>query len=276
VIAPIIVDGPKRPVVRGTATRIHVTVASVAAIGERLEVSPIGDLELTAQDRTAHGFDLTVTVRPGSPEAGLAIVAGAVELGRIALATVDAPPPPTAVAAPDPDWFALELGGHAGMLIPPDLGAASTWIGRPDRPGDAISNAPLVGGRIGFFPIARVGVEVEAGIATPSYAGQPGVAALVLTRGQLAVRAVEDGRYGLRLVAGADLLALLTAQGSSHRDAAGAMHFGAAFTVETRRNLWLRIQALDLVTTARNAGYAHCFELQVGVVTRVGRRDHGW
>jgi hypothetical protein len=72
------------------------------------------------------------------------------------------------------------------------------------------------------------------------------------------------------------MINVLTRAGTSRPDTTGAVHWGAAFTIETRRDLWLRLGAYHVITTARDAGYSHCVELQLGVVTRLGRRDRGW
>jgi hypothetical protein len=53
----------------------------------------------------------------------------------------------------------------------------------------------------------------------------------------------------------------------------GEIHAGAAVTVAAPANLWLRFQLADAVTAARSSGYAHCVEIGLGIVTRVGRRD---
>jgi hypothetical protein len=124
--------------------------------------------------------------------------------------------------------------------------------------------------------LRRLGLESEVAIALPGYTDRAGISALAIARAQLAARVVEDQRFGLRLLGGVDLLGVLVERGTSHRNAAGAAHYGAAFTIETRRDLWLRLEALHLITTAQDAGYAHCFELQIGLTTRFGRRDAWW
>ena len=113
-------------------------------------------------------------------------------------------------------------------------------------------------------------------VAFTGYGAQSGVSTILLARPQLAVRAIEDGAYGLRLVAGADILGELAAHGVSHRTVTGGIHAGLTFTIEVRPNTFVRFTALDVVVPARDAGYAHCFELQAGVMTRLGRHDRGW
>ncbi len=99
---------------------------------------------------------------------------------------------------------------------------------------------------------------------------------MLVSRAHVAARIVEDRDYGLRVLAGVDVLAQLVERGTSRRVATGGVHYGAAFTIETRRDMWLRLEALHVILPGQDAGYAHCFELQFGVMTRFGRRDRWW
>jgi hypothetical protein len=263
VIAPVIVEGPKRPLVRGVATKVHLTVASVARIGEHLDVEA-ADADLGPVRRTEHGLEVAVTPRDGAVASSLVVRArraagepggpGPV-VGRVELVVADPPPPPP----PPPErtaWFALDLGYHVGVIAPTG-----------DRPaiGDSareIIHRPLGGVRVGLFPTRRVGLETELALAAPDY--RPAQKTwVVAARAQVAAR-VLDGAVGLTLVGGAGVLST-----------SGAVHYGGAFTFETRRNLWLRLEVLHVMTVARDAGYAHCLEVQLGLVTRLGRRDRG-
>lgn len=273
VIAPVIVVGPSRPIARETPTRIHITVASPAPIGERLDLEPFGDLSFDDAVRSASGLDVRVTARPGARAAGLAIRAGAVELGRVEIGLVDRPP---AAEPAQVRWFALDLGGQLGALVLPSAGASATAIGTPTAAADSLTSGPVLGGRIGLFPIAHAGIESEVALALPGFHGRSGVTSVAWARSQIATRVLEEGRYGLRLVAGGGILAVLAGKETSKRSIAGEAHWGAAFTIEARTDLWVRFQALDVITTARDAGFAHCLEIQLGVVTRLGRRDRSW
>ncbi len=266
VIAPVIVDVPRRPLERGTATKVHVTVASVARLGEQLEVEAI-DAELGEVRRTEYGFEVAVTPREGAVTANLIVrsqkIAAAegprpgIVLGRVELLIEQPPVPPV----PGPErtaWFALDLGYHVGALVPTGKSPA---IGSSDR---EVIRRPLGGIRVGLFPTRRVGLEAELALAAPDY--RPAQRTwLVAARAQLAARLIEHGDLGLRLVGGAGVLST-----------SGAIHYGGAFTFETRRNLWLRLEVLHAITPTRGAGYAHCVEVQLGVVTRLGRQDRGW
>lgn len=272
VIAPVFVKGELAPVARDTSTKIHLTVASVGAIGDQLEIAANGDLDLGAAERVAGGLDIPVTPGATAASAGLIIRANGVELGRVALDLVD-PPKPFVIPPPEADWLAVDLGVHVGGFIPPDVGTDANSLGHPIDPDDTLSAGPLFGLRFGVFPTRRVGLELESAIATTSYTGRLGVAALMINRGQIAARLVEDGRFGLRGLLGGDVLTTLTSGGTSKVGTLGGLHYGAAFSIETRPGVSVRIEALHVITIAQDAGYAHCLELQIGVVTRLGRRD---
>ena len=273
VIAPVVVAGPARPIARETPTRIHITLGSVAPIGDRLQVEAIGELDLGEAERSGFGIDVPVTPLAGATHTGLVIRAGAIELGRIELALVDRAAPPPELDAPRLDWRALDVGGQIGALVVPSEGRGANALGSPRDARDTLTTAPLLGARAGFFPVRRVGIEGELSLAVPGYRGHPGVSFVTSGRVQLAARIIEDRRYGLRILGGAGILGVLANHETSSRTASGAVHWGAAFTIETRGALALRIEALHVITSAQDAGFAHGVELQVGVVTRLGRRD---
>jgi hypothetical protein len=98
---------------------------------------------------------------------------------------------------------------------------------------------------------------------------------------QLAVRAFERGWFGVRLVGGTGVLAIVAdarpvpdgPPWTSALGMVGEVHAGVAVTAELSRDWWFRLQFAELMTTARDAGYAYCPELRLGLVTRIGRRD---
>lgn len=272
VIAPVIVSGDLAPIARETETRLHLTIASVGAIGDQLEIAAIGDLDLGPALRVPGGLDIPVTPSATATEAGLIVRASGVELGRVSIDLVDAPAP-YVPPSPAPDWFALDLGAQIGAFLPPDVGGAASSLGHPLDPDDTLTGGPFAGVRIGLFPVRRVGLEVESGIVTSSYSGRLGVVPLMISRGSIAARLVEDGRFGLRGLLGGDVLTTLSDGGTSKVGSVGGLHYGAAFTIETRPGVAVRLEALHVITIAQDAGYAHCLELQIGVVTRLGRRD---
>lgn len=271
VIAPVHVSADTAPIATGTRAEVHVTVASTAPIGERLVVEAIGALDLGPPERTDGGLDVRVTPRE-SGIGGLVIKASGHELGRISLDIVDPP------AEPEPEtvetlWAAFDLGATVGGLFTPGEGTNANLFGKPTDPADTIKTGPTFGIRLGFFPTRRLGVEAEVALGTMGYESRDGIAPLLVTRGQIAARLVEDGRFGLRGLAGGDVFSVLSAAGTSRTTSLGGVHYGGAFTIETRRDVALRFQALHVITVAQDAGYAHCFELSAGVVVRVGRSD---
>ena len=143
----------------------------------------------------------------------------------------------------------------------------------PTDPADAVSGGPLVGLRLGFFPTRRVGLEGEVTLIEAGRGDREGTSHVLSSRAQIAVRALESGNLGLRVIAGTGAFTNLSETGTARIATQGEVHGGAAITIETSPNLWLRFQFVDAVTTARDDGYSHCLELQLGVVTRVGRRD---
>lgn len=271
VIAPVHVSADTAPIARGTRTEVHVTVASTAPIGERLIVEPIGKLDLGPPERTDGGLDVRVTPRE-SGVGGLVIKAGSYELGRISLDIVDPPEPPEPETV-ETLWAAFDIGATVGGFFTPGEGTHANLFGKPTDPDDTIKTGPTFGVRLGFFPTRRLGVEAEVALGTMGYESRDGIAPLLISRGQIAARLVEDGRFGLRALLGGDVFSVLSSAGTSRTTSLGGVHYGGAFTVETRRDVSVRFQALHVITVAQDAGYAHCFELSAGVVVRLGRSD---
>lgn len=265
VIAPVVIDAPAQPIERTTPTTLHITVASVAPLGPRLAVDAIGAVSLGRVERTPSGLDAVVIAHAGAAAAGLAIRADGFELGRIELALA-APPVPRL------DWFALDIGGQIGLLALP----TSNALGAPRDPADTLTTGAMFGGHIGLFPIRRAGIETETSLAFPGYRGRAGQSVILSARGQLVVQTLPDGRYSLGVVGGAGLLGVLAGGETSKRTVSGAIHWGAAFTVEIRPVLSLRIEALHVITSAQDGGYANGLEIQIGAITRLGRSDRSW
>ncbi len=271
VIAPVHVSADTAPIVIGTRTEVHVTVASTAPIGERIVVEPIGKIDLGPPERVDGGFDVRVTARE-SGVGGLVIKAGSYELGRISLDIIDPPREPES-ATVESLWAAFDLGATVGGLFTPGEGSDANLFGKPTDPDDTIKTGPSFGVRLGFFPTRRLGIEAEVALGTMGYESRQGIAPLLISRGQIAARLVEDGRFGLRALVGGDVFSVLASAGTSRKTSLGGVHYGGAFTVETRRDVSVRFQVLHVITVAQDAGYAHCFELGAGVVVRLGRSD---
>ena len=266
VIAPVLVASETAALVRETATPIHVTVASVAPLGERLDVEAIGELDLGEAQRTAGGFDLAVTPRANATTVGLRVVAGSLAIATLDLPLSDRVAVVAAPPAPDTSWLALDAGVLAGVFVPQHTGAAATNLGHPTTPGDAISTGGSFAAHVGYFPIPRAGLEAQFALMPAGHAAESGTATIASERLSLAIRAVEDRHLGIRVLLGADLL-------TEHHATDGGIHYGAAFTVALAHDLTLRLEALHLITSARDAGYASSLLAQVGVVMRFGRRD---
>src|SRR5439155_11146191 len=143
-------------------------------------------------------------------------------------------------------------------------GLGANRVGRPTDPGDVLTGGPMFGPRLGIFPIPRVGIEAQLALAIGGHQTGTDAAPLVLPRVQVVVRGYDRGRIGVRALAGAGVITTLDDRGTSHAGSAGEVHAGLAMTVETRRDLWLRLQVADVVTTARDAGFAHCAEIELG------------
>jgi hypothetical protein len=272
IVTPIQIALASPEVRRGQTTTLHVTFASSAFIGPRIDVNAFGDVTVGEPTRTDFGVDIPIAAPSSANTGAVAIQAGGFELGRFELSLVDPPatPPP---ATPRRGWAALDFGGQIGAFFPTVGAMDAPTIGKPTAPGDAVTAGPLAGARVGFFPTPRVGLEGEVSLGFGGYANESGVSSLLATRAQLAFRVLDVRRFGLRLITGTGVWTTLREHGTSRRTAEGEIHVGAAVTVETSQNLWLRFQLADLVTTARDAGYAHVLEAQLGIFTRFGRRD---
>lgn len=264
VVAPITVAASGHAIRGGTST-VSVTVASVAFLGPQLQVTGGGDITVGDVVRTPFGFEVPVSASAIAKTATLTVQSGNFALGRVDVELRDAParPPPVAPEYVRLDWRAFDLGGHAGAFVPPDR---SSPVGQPMTDADAITASPLVGLRLGFFPTRRVGLEGELSLIEASRDEDAAALHVFASRASLAVRPLESSRVGLRFLVGGG--ALIAGAGTET-----AAHAGAALTVESSPNLWLRFQILDVVTASRDDGYAHCWEMQLGVVTRIGRRD---
>jgi hypothetical protein len=276
VIAPVRVATQSPRVVRGGTTTINITLASVASLGERLDVEAIGDITLGEAQRTEFGLEVPVTAAADAKSATLSVQSAGFEIGRVALELVEGrgpSGPPPSEPLPPLDFKALDLGGFIGLFSPPSSETSGTTLGHPSQRADIITGGPLVGLRLGYFPVSRVGVVGEASLIAGGYVDEANVSQILAGRGSLEVRALESGSLGLRLFAGAGALRTLKTRGTSHPATDTELHAGAAATIETSPNLWLRFQISDVVTTARDDGYAHCLELQLSVMTRLGRRD---
>lgn len=274
IVAPVLVAMEDRaPLPREAPTPLHVTVASVAPLGDRLDIEAIGELDLAEAQRTRGGFDVTVTPRANATSVGLRVMAGALELGRVTVPIAERALAVVVPPTPAPAWFALDVGALAGIFAPPSVGGSASHLGHPTAAADVLATGGSLAGHVGFFPMRDVGLETQVAYVATGYAANGGTSSLLVERIQLAFRAVDDHRYGLRLLLGGDILTELAHRGTSRRATDGGLHYGAAFTIGVTRDLWVRVEAMHMISTAVDASYASSFIAQVGVVTRFGRRD---
>jgi hypothetical protein len=274
-IAPVeltVIDPVPLPAERPTRLRLRVT--STAPLGRELTLSSDG-ARLADVARTDDGF--TAEVTPARLQdrglATLALSSGDILLGEVTLSRAAPPPRQIAPATREVAWFALDLGGHLGVLALPAAGAGALGLGASPDLRHALSSGPTLGASAALFPTRRVGLGLELTGVAAGYADAIGTAGIVVGRAHLIVRALDDDRFGLRLLAGADALALTSTAAGSHRGVDGALHWGAAFTVALDRRLAVAVEALHTVAPARDGGYASAVGLQLAVTTRLGRLD---
>ena len=164
----------------------------------------------------------------------------------------------------------FEVGAYAGYIsFPTDLRDGSE-LGNATDPAYRIESGPTVGARVAMWPVSRIGLEAELGVTPTGYAGAPGRATILGYRGPLAINIVRDGRFGLRAALGAGAQTLLSGTGDAHADTDSELHWGLGFSVGLTRRLHVRLDARHLVGPARDAGYTHMFELDLGVGARFG------
>jgi hypothetical protein len=155
-----------------------------------------------------------------------------------ALGLVDRPAPSD---PPRVDGFALDLGGPLGELVLPSQGANAN--GAPTAAADTRTSAPVFGGRIGFFPIAHAGIESEVVLALPGFRGRSGVTCVASARSQMPRACWTAAATVFASSRGGGFLAVLAREETSKRSIAGETHRGAAFTIEARTDLWVRVEA---------------------------------
>ena len=147
---------------------------------------------------------MPVTVHADAKSASLSIQSGRLRArSRRASPSITPPPPPPPPPYAPIDWRALDLGGQAGAFFPPE--GPTRIDDRPSRRATTKRSraGPLVGLRLGFFPIPRIGLEAEVSLIEAGLADESGSRHLLASRGTLAVRAIETSRVGVRMLVGA-------------------------------------------------------------------------
>jgi hypothetical protein len=275
VIAPVTVGNKEAPLPRGETTTVHVSIGSVASVGDQIEVVGIGGAKPTGPvKRTPMGLDVALAIAPDAEAAAIAIKTGGLELGRTGFDLTDrvAPPPPP--PPPGSAAAAFDLAFAAGAFVPTASGMdpAAPAIGRPTTTADVVGAGVSFGPRLGLYLVPRVGIEAELDMLTLPVSDERVLGLAV--RGQLAIRALESKYFGARLIAGAGSISIVQGARTVTPQTSGEVHYGLGLALVTTPGVSLRADALDVVTTSESRGYAHNLELELAVVARFGRRDH--
>jgi hypothetical protein len=273
-LAVQLADAAAPPVVprRGNLTLAFSLVDAAAAPAVDAMAS---GLRVVAVEPTATGVDVTVAAAAGSTGGELELVlrdAPQVSLTRVALAVESAEAPVDRVTATGSPLGALrfEAGGYFGYLALPDSVDNALELGNPEDPAYRVAGGgPVVGARGALWPTTRVGFEVELAMIAAGHAGG-GRGPVLGYRGHLAFRILRDGRFGLGAVVGGGAMTLLRGRGDAEPDTDSAAHWGLGFSVALPRGLELRLDARHLLGPARDAGFAHMFELDLGFARRLG------
>ena len=231
-------------------------------------------LRVSAVEPTPTGVQVTVAAAAGSTSGELELVlrdAPHVSLTRVALAVEPDPAvvERAEVRASPLGTIGLEVGGYAGYIALPRSVDNALELGNSEDPADRLTGGPVVGARAALWPTDGVGFEVELDlIAAGSGAG--GRSPVLGYRGHLAFRVLRDGRFGVGAVVGGGAMTLLRGRGDAEPDTDSAAHWGLGFSVALPRGLELRLDARHLLGPARDAGYAHMFQLDLGFARRLG------
>ncbi|MCY1061832.1 OmpA family protein [Nannocystis sp. SCPEA4] len=183
-----------------------------------------------------------------------------------------------------PERNTVELGAFAGVfftggsaheLFDPHRQLASVQDGDPDaqffKP--YRTAAPQFGGRIGFYPLAFLGGEVEAAVMPTRTLvdGHPAERAVLFNfRGNLIAQLPFWRVAPFALVGGGGL----GTSGALGRDIDQSVHFGGGLKVFLSHRALLRLDVRDVVAARRrvDAGAVSYPEIQLGVSALLGRK----
>jgi hypothetical protein len=274
VIAPVTLGNKEEPLPRGETTTVHVTIGSVATVGDQIDVVGIGGAKPAGPaKRTAFGLDVPLAIAPDAEAAAIALSSSGLELGRTGFDLYDRAAPPPPPPPPGSAAGAFDLAFAAGAFVPTASGmdGASPDIGHPTKPADVVGTGVSFGPRFGLYLVPRVGIEAQASFITMPVSDQR-IGAFA-ARGQIAIRALESPYIGARLILGAGSISVLEGARTVTPNTSGEVHYGLAVAVVTTPGVSLRADVLDVMTTSIDRGYAHNLELELAVVARFGRRD---
>lgn len=172
-----------------------------------------------------------------------------------------------------PERTMLELGVHAGLLIPSrrvelfeaDFGLRDQGY-RPFAP-----VAPDLGLRLGHYPLRWFGIESEGGIM-PTHAEPRGRALLWTVRGSLVAQLGLSSVTPFVLVGGG-LLGVSSEREVVGNDVDAALHVGTGVKVYVSRFTALRLDVRDVISARRGykEGVSNNPEILLGMIVTLGR-----
>lgn len=216
----------------GALPREQLTVRSFAVTSEGAlgpSLTARGSAGLAVETVGWDGKTLTVALTPTAAAAAtetLTLATADLELVTLPLA-IAAPP----VAARRPPRWSLELGGFAGLLLPP----GGSEVGHPGAVRDELASGPLLGVRLAVRATRRpwLAGRLELGAAALSQRGTPDTAAFLVPQVALAVRPLARGPFELWAFGGPGLARLASAPASIRTDTALTLDGGAGVLVRS-------------------------------------------
>jgi OOP family OmpA-OmpF porin len=164
-----------------------------------------------------------------------------------------------------PEAGLWELGLFGGVMLPSDSHA----LRDPSRPQQPFELAGELGARIGFYPLASLGLEIE-GAALPSELEDGTSGGLLAARGHLIGQLPTASIVPFLLVGGGLLAGTSDAMGTN---ADPGLHFGVGVKVPLDEYISFRLDARDTLTEKLNeaSALAHHPELLAGVTFTLER-----
>lgn len=225
--------GSPAPLPRDARTELTIAVISAAPLppgGAGLTARGSAGLTVESQRWEQQGageLRLVVGVRPTEGASALESISIATADVELASAAIDIAEVAAPVAA-RPTW-SIELGGFAGLILPPD----GSSIGDPGVSRDELASGPLFGARLAVRQLARpwLAGRVELGGAALSQVGTPNTATFLLPSVAIAVRPLSLGAIELWAFGGAGLASLATAPNTMRTENALSLDGGAGLLV---------------------------------------------
>jgi outer membrane protein OmpA-like peptidoglycan-associated protein len=176
-----------------------------------------------------------------------------------------------------PERNTLELGGFAGLVLPPrDLELFRPTLSRPRQGFQPFRKVGLdVGGRLGYFPIRHFGVELEgAFMPTVTADTEPNLPVRMwAARGHLV------GQLGLYSVVpfvlvGGGALGVRSGDVAVGNDTDPSLHIGLGVKAHINRRITVRLDLRDTISPrlGLSRGVANTVEALVGLSITLGRK----